>query len=105
MESSDEQALDLLSSPKAITVRLQRRMVYSSKADRRPQSNAETVEWKAAVDYLDTAVWWPAPGDQTNSSRTLNGEFLLSKELKPSAEVLDFSIKVSISYRFEYLCN
>lgn len=55
MESSDEQALDLLSSPKAIDVRLQRRMNYGPKAWL-IALNAQNVGWDT-LDYLSTGLW------------------------------------------------
>lgn len=93
MESSDDQALGLLSTPKAITVRLQRRLTYSPRLEIRK-------EWDpAAVSYLGTAVWWSIPGEQGSHVRTLHGELQLSPQLKPSTEVLDFfSVKVRVHY-------
>lgn len=93
MECLDEQALDLLSSPEAINVRLQRCLAHSA----RPESQREQdPEWDASsISYPDSAVWWPAPGYQADNIRTLSGELQLSKELHPSTEVPDFSIRVS----------
>lgn len=93
MESSDEQALDLLSSPKAIDVRLQRRMNYGPKAWL-IALNAQNVGWDT-LDYLSTGLWWPALYDRRPNFRTLNGELQLDgKDLMPSTESLDFTVKV-----------
>lgn len=95
LQGSNEQALDLLSSHKAIIVRLQHCMAYNptsdSSKDQKPQRDV------AATSYLGTAVWWPAPASgQANNVRTLSGEIQLSKLLKPSTEVPGVSLKVSV---------
>lgn len=59
MQSSDKHALDLLSSPKAVDVRLQRRLDFNPKSHRRPLSYAycHMVDWERTVLSLGTAVW------------------------------------------------
>lgn len=93
MEGSDEHALDLLSSPNAVNVSLQRRIDFNPNAHRR-QLSYQIVNWEGDVLSLGTAVWWP--DDHTTGVRTLNGEIQLKKDLEPSLAVLDCSIKVSI---------
>jgi hypothetical protein len=93
IESSDEQALDLLSSPRAAVVRLQRRVTYSTEAET-PRTHIAGKEYRAAVDYPGTAVFWPGPACN-GKGRRLDGEIQLSKHLKPSSKLMHFSITVS----------
>lgn len=94
IETPDEQALDLLSSPRAVIVRLQRRITYSAGAQAH-QTHAAGKEWQAAIDYPSTAAFWPGPACDQGRRRRLDGEIQLSKRLKPSSALLQFSITVS----------
>jgi len=94
IESSDEQALDLLSSPRAAVVRLQRRVTYSTEAET-PRTHIAGKEYRAAVDYPGTAVFWPGPACN-GKGRRLDGEIQLSKHLKPSSKLMHFSITYNV---------
>jgi hypothetical protein len=99
IETPDEQALDLLSSPRAVVVRLQRRVTYSAGAETLTHcTHAAGKEWQAAIDYPGTAVFWPGPICDQGKGRRLDGEIQLSKHLKPSSALLQFSITVSATF-------
>ena len=96
IETPDEQALDLLSSPRAVVVRLQRRVTYNaSPTTVHTQAHTAGRGWQAAVDYPSTAVFWPGPAYDEGKGRRLDGEIQLSKYLKPSSALMHFSITVS----------
>lgn len=104
IESSDEQALDLLSSPRAAVVRLQRRVACSTEAETH-RTHIAGKGWRAAVDYPGTAVFWPGPTGDEGTGRRLDGEIQLSKHLKPSSALMHFSITVSACHTpFFNLC-
>jgi len=91
IETADAQALDLLSSPHAVVVRLQRRVTFSPDATTH-LTHAAGTGLQAAVDYPGTAVFWPGPVYDGGKGRRLDGEIQLSKNLKPSSGVMHFSI-------------
>lgn len=94
IETPDEQALDLLSSPRAIVVRLQRCVAYTAGEASHHNSRAG-VRWEEAIDYPASSVWWPKPDG--NGQRRLDGEIQLSRHLKPSSAIMHFSITVSVT--------
>jgi len=110
ISSSDAQALDLLSSPRSISVYLRRRVRSSSMSSyipnqspsmrRVPTNNrTEIGGMRDYDDIIDQAVWWassegPTPG-QTRT-RSLNGEIHLPASLKPSCLIGHFSIEYSV---------
>jgi hypothetical protein len=89
LTSSDAQVLNLLTSSKAASVRLVRRVKYSMNGS----------DGRESVDFLENAVWWPANdggGDRLN--RRMCGEIRLVKDLKPSCSIGHFSLEVSFSH-------
>ena len=91
LESDDQQALDLLSPPKAIIVRLKRRIQY--------HFNPEHLSLHDTVDYSDRAVLWPSAecsGDPSKRLRFVNGELHIKPDTKPSSAVGDFRIQVRV---------
>lgn len=97
IETPDEQALDLLSSPRAVVVRLQRRVTYNaSPTTVHTQAHTAGRGWQAAVDYPSTAVFWPGPAYDEGKGRRLDGEIQLSKYLKPSSALMHFSITYNV---------
>ncbi|KAF5391659.1 hypothetical protein D9757_002486 [Collybiopsis confluens] len=101
LTSADSQALDLLSSRQALAVRL-RRKIASKHAGTRAEIGAPwSGLWPSmedSVDVLHSAIWWKRPGDNISSgdtsgsqlSRELEGEILLSKNLKPTFRISHF---------------
>lgn len=83
INSRDSQALDLLSSPHAINVRLRRRIQYRG------------TDFEDSEDFVENAVWWPAAGGDRHSRR-LNGEIKLVKDLKPTTSIAHFMIDYSV---------
>lgn len=92
LESDDYQALDLLSTPKAIVVSLKRRIKYQSDPERFLGSLV-----KDTIDYSQPAVWWPSSEgieDNVGRFRFLNGELHLKVDMKPTSGIGDFAIEV-----------
>jgi hypothetical protein len=96
LSSQDRQALDLLSSPHAINIRLRRRVrYYISASNVASYKQTGSAERKDAIDFVENAVWWPAPGGDRHSRR-LNGEIRLAKDLKPTSSMAHFTIDYSV---------
>ncbi|PPQ92237.1 hypothetical protein CVT25_008919 [Psilocybe cyanescens] len=94
LESDDYQALDLLSTPKAIVVSLKRRIKYQSDPERFLGSLV-----KDTIDYSQPAVWWPSSEgieDNVGRFRFLNGELHLKVDMKPTSGIGDFAIEYSV---------
>ncbi|KAJ7762030.1 hypothetical protein DFH07DRAFT_417656 [Mycena maculata] len=107
LSSTDEQALDLLSSPRAISVHLRRRLkpiVPASKRNGIFDANADLSADPA--ENLAAASWWPslggdedAPGSgplRNISTRRLDGEIQLAPTLKPSSRIAHFAVEYSV---------
>ena len=97
IKTPDSQALDLLSSPPAVIVRLQRRVTYDSD-EAAHRTDAAGKRWHAAVDYPGTAVFWPGAMCDEDNCRRLDGEIKLSKHLKPSSAMMHFSVTVRTNF-------
>ncbi|KAF5326922.1 hypothetical protein D9619_004166 [Psilocybe cf. subviscida] len=102
MQSSNQQALDLLATNKSLTVRLQRRIEYSL-----PMRHLkDTDNYHAGKDERDLgeAVWWPDPSQGYNefaaNTQThticLNGELHLRHDLAPSTTLPAFTIEYNV---------
>jgi hypothetical protein len=92
LESDDQQALDVLSSPVAISSRLRRTTKCHSKQDKRFGS----MGWKDGVEDSQLASWWPCsePGASTRHRRRMSGELPIPKDAKPTLAIADFSLEV-----------
>ncbi|KAF9048581.1 hypothetical protein BJ165DRAFT_1526021 [Panaeolus papilionaceus] len=94
MEGNDSQALDLLSSQNSVVVQLRRRVRFYNKAS----SSRPDVAWNESVEDMGTAIWWPATDAQNNATtRHLEGEIKLEKDLRPTSEMGHFSISYSVA--------
>lgn len=96
----DEQALDLLSLPKAIVARLERRIRYFSNGEK----TLESFVWKDGIDLSQPAVWWPSTEDSQNSGRLrfVNGELHLKADFKPTSAMAQFRIEVLSSQSSDF---
>ena len=101
IESSDPQALLLLSAPRSPVVRLVRRIsAHEPTAGSVGVKGAKKfpgLEYESNVQEVTTAVWWQDPhgSDPRNPQRkVLHGEIHLSKSLKPSCCLGRFEISV-----------
>lgn len=92
IESQDFQALDLLTAPRAVAVRLRRCVKYHLAAGTKHSREERDVE------DVESATWWPSTAGQSSDSctRRLDGEIRLGKDLKPSDAIAHFSISVSV---------
>ncbi|KZP31767.1 hypothetical protein FIBSPDRAFT_813420 [Athelia psychrophila] len=95
VESPDAQALDILSSPKAVDVRLQRCVTYSSIPPSQ-RTHAVRKEWNTSFDFPSSATFWPGPPCENPHQRQLDGEIQLSPHLKPSCAIMHFSITYNV---------
>ncbi|KAJ8494403.1 hypothetical protein ONZ45_g13241 [Pleurotus djamor] len=99
--SSDIQALDLLSSPNAIVVRLRRRVAYRDPNLSLASKMEVGISTSDSITDSESAVWWPSVegaaviGDSPR--RLLSGEVHLQKNLKPTTAIGNFCIEYSIA--------
>ncbi|KAJ3916050.1 hypothetical protein F5877DRAFT_81258 [Lentinula edodes] len=103
IESVDEQALDLLASPRTIILNLCRRVKYLFDAGQGMQHNGKSKASKLKYEISDVSqASWSQDQDQdvnVNDSRVrcLTGEIPLSKELPPSSDVLSFGVEYTVA--------
>ncbi|EIN05456.1 hypothetical protein PUNSTDRAFT_137569 [Punctularia strigosozonata HHB-11173 SS5] len=103
LESADEQALDLLSTPSAPAVDLVVHFDFQSKTIA-ASDKYEDDSYHHHKMTLATARWWTPPGDHTviNGKRVLQGELHLAPELVPSFVFSSLSVSYWITvYNFE----
>ena len=91
IECNNEQALDLLSNPKSVHVRVRRQII-----DHTQKHNiADNGSFRESLDYSQRAVWWESMEEKpTSSSRLLNGELHLKPGMKPNTELGHFKLGV-----------
>ncbi|KAJ6629497.1 hypothetical protein B0H10DRAFT_1868027 [Mycena sp. CBHHK59/15] len=96
IETSDPQALDLLSSPKAPFVYLER-LIRSNTDD--PSRAVDVFGSTYGREPCGQAVFWPSnegvPTD-TSSQRRLDGEVHLRNNLQPSSAVAGFAVEYAL---------
>jgi hypothetical protein len=93
LESEDEQALELLASPKAIIARVRRRI----RDHVHPENHFESSVWRDSLDYSQRAVWWPSdPKGDSGTLRSLQGEIHLKPGMRPTTALGAFAIEVWI---------
>ncbi|KAJ4477346.1 hypothetical protein J3R30DRAFT_3291468 [Lentinula aciculospora] len=105
IQTNDIQALETLSSPRAIICRLRRTLRYNKTVD--PKLRKDEFE------HSELATWWPCvespPPEKETFKRSLNGEIALSPDLKPTISIARFQIEYTVvlfpfdanSFRFE----
>ncbi|KAJ6576649.1 hypothetical protein DFH09DRAFT_1149928 [Mycena vulgaris] len=87
LESGDNQALDMFSSPSAPVVTLRRCVRFQNPA----------TSSKRGVDWVESAVWWPSPGgSDALYSRSLEGEIKLPKDLTSTSFIGRFSVSYTV---------
>lgn len=90
LEGRDPKILDVLATPRAIVVKLRRRLRFSG----RTTSSKKEASWNESVEDVGTAVWWtPVNSPQDPHARCLEGEIRLAKDLRPSTEIAHLSIQ------------
>ncbi|CAA7267038.1 unnamed protein product [Cyclocybe aegerita] len=99
LTSEDVQALDLLAAPKAIVVRLRRRV----KSHINPEKTLESFALRDSIEHSQLAVWWASSegtedadhgGHGRGQRRFVNGELHLRSDTKPSSAMAHFRIEV-----------
>ncbi|KAJ7126755.1 hypothetical protein C8R44DRAFT_616735 [Mycena epipterygia] len=110
LSSTDAQALDLLSSPRAIAVHFRRRLKPTMPASKRNGMFDANADLSAdPAENIAAASWWPslegsqeATGHRIGgmaggiSRRRLNGEIQLSTTLKPSSRIAHFAVEYTV---------
>ncbi|KAJ6532063.1 hypothetical protein B0H19DRAFT_466554 [Mycena capillaripes] len=104
LTSTDAQALDLLSAPRAISVYLRRRLkpiLPASKRNGMFDANADLSADPA--ENIVAASWWPSleGGSELGNSprinrRRLDGEIQLPTTLKPSCRIAHFAVEYTV---------
>ncbi|KAI0366529.1 hypothetical protein BV20DRAFT_951982 [Pilatotrama ljubarskyi] len=99
IETTDPQALDLLSAPRSPLVRLLRRIsTQEATAGSVGAKKLPGLAYESTVQkVVTTAVWWAehARDPRSPHQRTLHGEIHLSSALKPSCLLGKFELSVS----------
>jgi hypothetical protein len=91
LDGDDQQALDLLSAPKAIVARLRRRIKYHHNSQRKVVSLA----WRDSIDHSQLAMWWPCvEQSEQRGVRYVNGELHLRADIKPTSAMASFRVEV-----------
>ncbi|KAJ6520898.1 hypothetical protein DFH09DRAFT_1287349 [Mycena vulgaris] len=106
LSSTDAQALDLLSAPRAISVQLRRRLKPLMPASKRNGIFDANADLSAdPAENIAAGTWWPSlEGTQDNTGvgagtargvrrRRLDGEIQLATTLKPSARMAHFAVE------------
>ncbi|KAJ3546757.1 hypothetical protein NM688_g5478 [Phlebia brevispora] len=98
LECTDTQALNMLSTESAPTVRLRR----SIRVDNRdPQVPGSMFMNPNSDTNLDKAVWWPSPfdspTDDQSETRILQGEIRLPQSLVPTAHLHHYHVFYSVA--------
>ncbi|KAF8150704.1 hypothetical protein B0H34DRAFT_149037 [Crassisporium funariophilum] len=93
LEGRESQVLDMLSVPSSIVVSLRRRVRFYNKTS----SSRQDVAWNETVEDMGSAVWWPSSDNRSDSTtRHLEGEIRLAKDLRPTSEMGHFSISYAV---------
>ncbi|KAJ7067134.1 hypothetical protein C8F01DRAFT_980387 [Mycena amicta] len=94
LESTDGQALDILSAPTAPVVTLRRCVRYQNLAT----SSKRAADWVDSVEDICRAALWPsANGIDAAYSRCLEGEIKLPKDLASSSSIGLFTVSYTIA--------
>jgi hypothetical protein len=109
IECGDPQALEILSSPEAVVLRLRRNVRFHTREKTAAHYGdvASKLVWKEELDHSELASWWPAADraletDSTDAiainafRRMLKGEIHLREDLIASSSVAHFRIEVCI---------
>ena len=103
IRSPDASALDLLSAPKALVVRLRRTVVVNydssvlsqlltidlTKSEPAAEDAMQSRMYPPTNDDIQTAVWWPVPST-AEGTRILQGEIHLRHGLQPTCHFGNF---------------
>ncbi len=95
VETTDPQALDLLSAPRSIVVRLLRQIATG--AGGASGARLPSLEFERGVHEFATAVWRADDAARRPHVRVLHGEIHLAPGLKPTCRLGTFELSVSTS--------
>ena len=103
LESQDLEALNLISSPKSIVLRLRRFIKYHSNDDQ----TLEHFAWGDAVQESSLATWWPstegsADDPNLHTKRYINGELHLESDITPTSAMAHFRMEVLLDQCFVF---
>lgn len=94
VETTDPQALDLLSAPRSLVVRLRRQIATGVGVGAAAGTRLPSLAFERGVQDLATAVW-RADGARRAHVRVLHGEIHLAPSLKPTCRLGSFELSVS----------
>ncbi|EIW53242.1 uncharacterized protein TRAVEDRAFT_134054 [Trametes versicolor FP-101664 SS1] len=100
IETTDPQALDLLSAPRSPVVRLLRRIsTPDTTAGSAGTKTLPGLEFESSSQEVTAAVWWSehARDPRSPQRRVLHGEIHLSPGLKPTSRLGKFELSVSVT--------
>lgn len=83
----DTHLLEHLASPEAIDLHLVRYVSFCKRGDRSPNAPRQNIANNEEVEFIGTATWWRPPRfnePEESSTRWLEGEIHLSRDLHPS---------------------
>jgi len=102
IESSDPQAVDMLSVPTAVFVRL--RLTFEVPSDQMTlkANHISSLTYKTEIRDLNAATWWPSAygsgtADEQIKRRMLDGEISLPSDLVPSFRLFKFGIHYHVA--------
>ncbi|KAI0634594.1 hypothetical protein C8Q77DRAFT_768334 [Trametes polyzona] len=101
IETTDPQALDLLSAPRTPVVRLLRRIsTQDATAGSAGAKTLARLDYEVTVQEVTAAVWWTdshSRDPRCPQRRVLHGEIHLSAGLKPSCRLGKFELSYSVA--------
>ncbi|KAJ6513064.1 hypothetical protein C8R45DRAFT_1088146 [Mycena sanguinolenta] len=93
LESTDDQALDMFSSPSAPVVVLRRCVRFQNPST----SSRREIDWVESYEDVARATLWPAAeGNDAPYSRSLEGEIKLAKDLASSSSIGRFTVSYTV---------
>jgi hypothetical protein len=90
----DSDVLNAFSSPDAVVASLRRRVRFYNKSN----LSRHDVSWNESVEEVSNASWWPSTTmSNTATTRHLEGEVRLPKDMRPSSDMGHFSISYTLA--------
>lgn len=102
IQCNHQQALDLLSMPRTIDVRLVRHISSPMSASTTgTKMSSYGVEFETSSQYVQSAVWWPQSSSPSSEiypdQRVLSGEIYLARDMKASCHVGKFELFYTVA--------
>ncbi|KAF9448991.1 hypothetical protein P691DRAFT_775016 [Macrolepiota fuliginosa MF-IS2] len=100
LASTEARSLDVAAEPKAIDVRLVRRIKHYTDVNRALNYHKANITRDEDVRYVSRAVWWSPPKEvrQRPDERWWEGEIHLNKGLQSSCGFIPFTVEYDIEF-------